>query len=48
MSKLVTEAEQRFDTNSSINFNSINLDSEIELLKGSVFNETLEKTFEQP
>lgn len=46
--ELATEADQHFDTNSSINFTNIDLESEIEMLKGSVFNETLEKTFEAP
>ena len=35
-------SQQRFDTNSSINFTNISYQGEIELMKGSVFDETVE------
>ena len=36
-------AEPRFDTTSSINFTNISYEREVVLLKGSVFDESLEK-----
>lgn len=44
---LFNRHHKRFDTNSSINFTNLSYEHEVELLKGSVFENSIEKSFDE-